>query len=210
MASSSTHNQQPQWPRHDVKQRIFAASLALLITLFLSMQFKHGTNKISDTEFNNRPFTLLILQKDLAERQKKLIHQVPIKISLTNKLKFVPSTVKQVKKMTVSPPIIRPNTTPVQAIEQTSEQVNEQSIKLLPINNKTIAKAYADSKSEIQKMAEASGKELNTPIATKYDRFQTAAEQALIPDCLSPQGPGGLGLIAIPVIALAAATGKCK
>ena len=76
-------------------------------------------------------------------------------------------------------------------------------------DSKSINKAYNDSKTEIQKMAERSGKEMNTPIKTKYEKFQTAAEQAATPDCLSPQS-GGLGLLSIPVIIFAAATDKCK
>ena len=201
MAISKARYQQLQWPSHNNKQRVFAASLAVLITIYLSMQLKSRANIKSESEFLNRPFTLLTLQKIPAERVK-VEEQSPDKQPHINKLRSIRSIVRHAEKGFNSPSVIAAKIAPVQTIEQ--------AITLLPINHKTIAKAYNDSKSDMQKMAEASGKELNTPIATKYDRFQTAAEQAAIPDCLSPQGSGGIGLFAIPVIAFAAATGKCK
>ena len=203
MNSTTAGYQTRQWHVRDTKQRMFAASLAVLITLFLSRQFTHRSSIKSDLVFLNRPFTLLMFQTIPAERPK-VEDQTSRKKSTTNKLSFIPVRVrvKQAEKANDSAPAISTEITPVQSIEQ--------PVTLLPINSKTIAKAYNESKSEIQKMAEASGKELNTTTKTKFDRFQTAAEQAVIPDCLSPQGPGGIGLFAIPVIAFAAATGKCK
>ncbi|MES2048278.1 MAG: hypothetical protein V4447_07755 [Pseudomonadota bacterium] len=192
---------QTQWKNHDSKQRVFAASLAVLITVFLSLQFNYRSSKKSGTEFLNRPFTVLMLQMIPAQRPK-VEDQTPPKKSAINKLRLIPNPVRQTEKLSDS--------TAAFSTEITPAQTNEQAVTLLPINSKSIAKAYNDSKSEIQKMAEASGKELNTPGQTKYDRFQTAAEQAVIPDCLAPQEPGGIGLLAIPVIAFQAATGKCK
>jgi hypothetical protein len=136
-----------------------------------------------------------------SERQK-VISQTPAKESAINKLGLVIATVRRAEKMIPASPEISVENTPALAVEQ--------PVTLLPINSKSIAKAYNDSKSEKQKMAEVNAKEINTPIKTKYNRFQTAAEQAEIPDCLAPQGAGGIGLFAIPVIAFQAATGKCK
>jgi hypothetical protein len=201
MTHSSAEYQQGQWHIHDTKQRVFAASLALLITVFLSLQFKPGTNNNSKNAFLNRPFTLLMLQMIPAERPK-IEDKTPTKKPEINQLSLMPATVRQAAKVSDSPSAIGAEITPTPTIEQ--------AVTLLPINNKSITKAYNESKSDIQKMAEASAKELNTPIKTKYDRFQTAAEQAVIPDCLAPQEPGGIGLLAIPVIAFQAATGKCK
>jgi hypothetical protein len=201
MTHSSAGYQQGQWQVHDTKQRVFAASLALLITVFLSLQFRPGTNKNSEKAFLNRPFTLLMLQMIPAEHPK-VTDKIPTKKSATNKLKFIPATFRQAAKVSESTAVISAEITPTPTIEQ--------AVTLLPINSKSIAKAYNDSKSDIQKMAEASAKELDTPVKTKFDRFQIAAEQAVIPDCLAPQGPGGIGLFAIPVIAFQAATGKCK
>ena len=45
-------------------------------------------------------------------------------------------------------------------------------------------------------------------IQTKYDKFQTAAEEAAIPDCISANSGGTL--LSIPVLAYKALAGKCK
>ena len=180
---------------------MFAASLAVLITVFLSLQFNYRSNKRTESEFLNRPFTLLMLQM-IPTVRTKIEDQSPMQKSAISQLSLIPTPVRHAKKVSDAAPAISTEITPQAAPEKT--------VTLLPINSKTIAQAYNDSKSDIQKMAEASAKELNTPIKTKYDRFQTAAEQAVIPDCLAPQGPGGIGLFAIPVIAFQAATGKCK
>ncbi len=199
LTHSAARYQQAQWQIHDTKQRVFAASLAVLITVFLSQQFKPRTNIKSELKFLNRPFTLLMLQMIPAERPK-VVDQTPEKKSSISKPSFILTTRAQQVKVTDSTTAVNPEITPPQVIEQ--------PVTLLPINSKTIAKAYKDSKSEIQKMAEASGKELNTPGQTKYDRFQTAAEEAAIPDCISANAGGTLLLI--PVLAYKALAGKCK
>ena len=198
---SSAAYRQSQWQIHDTRQRMFAASLAVLITVFLSLQFNYRSNKRTESEFLNRPFTLLMLQM-IPTVRTKIEDQSPVQKSAISKLSLNPTPVRHAEKVS--------NATPAVSTEITPQAAPQKAVTLLPINSKTIAQAYNDSKSDIQKMAEASAKELNTPIKTKYDRFQTAAEQAVIPDCLAPQEPGGIGLFAIPVIAFQAATGKCK
>lgn len=198
---ASAGYQPAQWRNHDSKQRVFAASLALLITAFLSLQFMTQTFKRSESEFLNRPFTVLMFRMPLAEHPK-VVDQKHTQKSAINNFRLIRASITQAEKENGPSSVISTEITPA--------QTTEQPVTLLPINRKSIAKAYNDSKSEIQKMAEASGKELNTPLKTKYDRFQSAAEQAVIPDCLAPQGPGGIGLLAIPVIIFEAATGKCK
>lgn len=188
---------QTQWQVHGTRQRVFAATLSVLITVFLSLQFKVVPNNRSESEFLNRPFTLLTLQMIPAQRPKV---EDPTPKSANHKLRLIPATVRQATKVSNTPSAISAEITPAPKVEQ--------AITLLPINSKSIAKAYNDSKSEIQKMAEASAKELNTPGKTKYDRFQTAAEEAAIPDCFSANVGGTL--LSIPVLAYKALAGKCK
>jgi hypothetical protein len=199
MIPSSAGHQQAQWQINDTKQRAFAASLAVVITIFLSLQFKPRTNIKSELEFLNRPFTLLTFQVTPVARQK-VEDQTLTKQSTNIKMRFIPAAVRQAKKVNDTPSAISAEITPEPKVEQ--------DVTLLPINSKSIAKAYKDSKSEIQKMAEASAKELNTPGKTKYDRFQTAAEEAVIPDCFSANAGGTL--LSIPVLAYKALAGKCK
>jgi hypothetical protein len=76
-------------------------------------------------------------------------------------------------------------------------------------DKEALKRAYLDSRSEIQKLADNSGKSLTAPHSTKYDQFQTAASAAAKADCLGPKS-GGAGLLSIPLIAIAAMTDKCK
>jgi hypothetical protein len=80
--------------------------------------------------------------------------------------------------------------------------------------------SYQDSKSELQKQIEAHGGTMEVVKKGKYETFQDAAEFASIPDCVGPDalrhdppkvGPVVLGgLLALPFLAHAALTGKCK
>jgi hypothetical protein len=202
LANTTQNDYRPQqWQVHDNKQRLFAASFAILITVCLALQFNRQsvTHFVSDTQ--NQFITLLMFDAPPVFPRKDYPQEATEKIIRSQS--FIKPTRGQLRSQPVNTLVVTapPSSTPL-AAQQTSTP--------LQIDSKVIGRAYNDSKSDIQKMAEASGKELNTPLKTKYDRFQTAAEEAVIPDCLSPQGPGGLGLLAIPVIAFSAATGKCK
>ena len=79
----------------------------------------------------------------------------------------------------------------------------------LQIDSKAIRKAYQDSKSDIEKLGERSGKLINDKPITKYDRFESAGRQAAKPECIS-QDTAGAGLLAIPLVAYWLVTDKCK
>jgi hypothetical protein len=76
--------------------------------------------------------------------------------------------------------------------------------------------AYHDARSDIQKMAVRKGVALQAERQTKYELFQTAASDAVIPDCVAQGTITKLGLdsfkglLVIPALATAAAMGKCK
>jgi hypothetical protein len=76
--------------------------------------------------------------------------------------------------------------------------------------------AYQDARSDIQKMADRKGVALQAERANKYEMFQTAASNAVIPDCIAQGTITKLGLdsfkglLAIPALATAAAMGKCQ
>lgn len=81
---------------------------------------------------------------------------------------------------------------------------------------KSAVGAYQDIRSDIQKMADRKGVSLQAERANKYEVFQAAANEAAIPDCLARGTSSKLGLdsfkglLVIPALAAAAATGKCK
>lgn len=84
------------------------------------------------------------------------------------------------------------------------------------IKGKSAISAFQDARSDIQKMADRKTIALQAERANKYEVFQSAANNAVIPDCLARGTTTKLGLdsfkglLAIPVLATAAAMGKCK
>lgn len=75
------------------------------------------------------------------------------------------------------------------------------------LDSRAIALAYQNSQTEIEKMAEKSGKPLIERRKTKHDRFHEAAAKAAKPECVRP---GGAGILSLFVIAYEVAADKCK
>lgn len=80
------------------------------------------------------------------------------------------------------------------------------SIKNAGIDNSKIQRAYQDSKTDIEKQAEKSGKTLTDPRLTQQEKFQQAANRAAKPDCLRQGG----SLLSLFVVAYQVATDHCK
>lgn len=130
--------------------------------------------------------------------------------------------ISQQKNHLASPSVSEKNLEPSELHQPNEAAIlaNEARTENLNIDRKALVKAFQDSKTEIQKMAERSGKNLTAPHETKYDQFQTAAKEAAIPQCSDADamkhvppilGPVQLsGLFAIPDWIRAGVTGKCK
>lgn len=76
----------------------------------------------------------------------------------------------------------------------------------LKLDAATLRAADQAAKSEVRKMAEASGRHLDDPVPTAAERLQAGVAQATKPECL---GAGGSLLQAV-VIAYWVATDKCR
>ncbi|MFZ6733560.1 hypothetical protein ACO0LG_16655 [Undibacterium sp. Ji42W] len=87
----------------------------------------------------------------------------------------------------------------------------------LNIGRDAVAKAYADSQSDMQKMPGHAGKTLETAEVSKNKKFGRAVSQAKIEDCIKPN-PDGItigitnfkGYFAAAALAYNAVTGQCK
>jgi len=90
-----------------------------------------------------------------------------------------------------------------------SEKLNPITSNSLNLDKKAIISAYNESKSEIQKMAEKSGKNPDSLRLTQSERLQSALNKAGKPDCIGKE-TGGAGLLAMPLIAYLSLTDKCK
>ena len=199
--TTSSYAKYQQWHNNDKKTRFFSAALAVLITFFLSLQYTYQSNKIIRNEALHQSLTIFILPTNRPPQIKEVVQtstKKPIQTNISNS-HTQSTSIKVVQTSAIT------ETSPSQQTEST-----EPPTTLRSMSSQEMLHIYNASKSEIQQMAESSGKKLNTPVKSRYDRFQEAAENAAIPDCLSPQKPNGMGLFALPVIIFAASTGKCK
>jgi hypothetical protein len=211
----STITQPHDWHTSSKQQKFISIVGAytftfLIFTLFIQNSYRstatvEATHHVNRMQFSwikpktHQPQTTMTVPNQISLREKNKSHSVSIKKSVKT---AIASSVENNTITTITPsnnPSI--NTQPV-------TDPNSNAPQRLQFDSATIRRAYEDSKSDIQKMAEASGKPLHPPHASKYDQFQTAASQAAKKDCLGPNAGGSL--LSIFVIPFMAATDKCK
>ena len=196
--------------------------LGFIFLLFRIPEFKNDRARIGD-DLKSEIFMNFIFQTDIEplKNKKVSIHsndEVPKRLTKTEhqqeisqqKIDFVSPSVSE--KSVESSELHQSNESAILAKEVRTESLN--------IDRKALVRAFQDSKTEIQKMAERSGKSLTATHETKYDEFQAAAKEAAIPQCSDADamkhappsiGPIQLGgLLAIPHWINAGVTGKCK
>ena len=207
-----TTSHHEDWFNPKKSHRSFGAIGAICVTCFFFLQFQIGlknhiyTNK-KTADFIDLTWIPVFTPQVLPETppQKK---EAPPKVH--NKIAQKMQKKTNSSSITNFPSISSPikTETEITTIEQTSE-AKPAAESTLKFDSKSIRRAYQDSKTDIQKMAEASGKPLiKTPYTSKYDEFQSAASRAAKKDCLSANSGGSLlSLIVIPVMA---AMDKCK
>ena len=118
------------------------------------------------------------------------------------------------------PHLLRAPDQPASAPELTTEDRSAASTSNpLALDGQVLQNAAKASKSEVHRLAENAGVQLNTPRPTKDERLAAAIAGAAKPGCLDPDAtkhaqidsPVGLGgLFALPVWLLAIASDKCK
>lgn len=185
-------------------------------------EFQRDRNNV-DESLKSEIFLNFIFQTEIESTKNKKVRinsfdEAPKRLTKTEhqqkisqqKIDFVSPSVRE--KSSESSELNQPNESAILAGEARTEGLN--------IDRKALARAFQDSKTEIQKMAERSGKSLTATHETKYDEFQAAAKEAAIPQCSDADamkhappsiGPIKLGgLLAIPHWIHAGVTGKCK
>ncbi|MDO8651482.1 MAG: hypothetical protein Q7R66_04770 [Undibacterium sp.] len=208
IAMSDTAHQQQNWQPRRGTQRLTASLLATLITLFMLQQLNHRSSSHGVREITGQPSTLILLPF-FSEKSPKVAAKIPsTNPAIVKRAKAAQLSYRE-KQTTAATNLLAPEVTTATTITNNTPAANNILSPTLQLDAKAIRKAYDDSKSDIQKMADASGKEMNTLASSKYDRFQTAVNQAAKPDCIGKDTTGA-GLLAIPLIAFLAATDKCK
>ncbi|MFZ6801295.1 hypothetical protein [Undibacterium sp. Di24W] len=224
---------QSHWQPETKTQRAFAFAAAVTISQCFFAQFNQQSIHASIDQKSRlgatRELILTWIKSPTKQNDKTRANEVPKKSpaenTITKTAKPVTSlktnsTAKQrttdiessdstptsitVKDVTGSDPLF--NNSPQEATLGISK--DRSSISGMPgkPNSAAIRAAYEASKSDIQKMADASNKTLiNTP-ASKYEQFQGAANRAAKPDCLRQGG----SILSLFVVAYQAATDHCK
>lgn len=196
-------------------QRSFAMLFAIGLTLVMLAQFTLEFKPVSKTAEKAHTMLLTWIRPSLPkpEISKPAPPSAPIVVSnrptriLSNQTKpIVPAT-------TISAPSNSPvvNTEKPVSFDSVVESINSttpasENLNTKKFDSRAARLAYEDSKSDIQKMAEASNKPMSTQKLSKHERFQQAADAAVKPDCVRQGG----SILSIFVIAYQAATDHCK
>lgn len=208
IAMSDTAHQQQNWQPKRGTQRLTASLMAVLITLFMLLQLNHRSSNHAVREITDEPSTLMLLSF-FSEKLPKVAAEIPsTNPTIVKRAKAAQLSYRE-KQTTAATDLIVPEVTTATTITNNTPAANNILSPTLQLDAKAIRKAYNDSKSDIQKMADVSGKEMNTLTSSKYDRFQAAVNQAAKPDCIG-KDTAGAGLLALPLIAFWAVTDKCK
>jgi hypothetical protein len=214
MSTAAPGYSRQQWNAHSKPERITAALLAIVITLAipgLLHERNHGDNfGTANTVLNVR-----LIPSDSnpsATTTSHITYRPPQPTKPRDTRTAAKSPAQQTPLAKTGPTLAVSSTTPTTATPTTITTTTETpklSSMPLQIDSKAIRKAYQDSKSEIEKLDERSGKLINDRPITKYDRFESAVSQAAKPECIS-KDTAGAGLLAIPLIAYWVVTDKCK
>lgn len=200
--------QAQNWPVQDRSQRALAALLAVLICLGLLQQLNRQSGGKWKRLLIDDPASVMTLQLIPVKPPTAVLAERLLPKTLTDTKTFIqarrsklahaqPETSEAGELSAPSPPTV--------AIE------SAEPLSSLRFDREAIAKAYKESKSEIQKMAEASGKDSLMEIRPpgKSERYQASLAQGYKPDCIS-KSTGGAGLLAIPLIGYLIASDKCN
>jgi type IV secretory pathway VirB10-like protein len=194
---------QPSLTQRSVSALFAIVFTALFISQFLAVQFQKNEHKL-DHEAMQLSWISLI---------KPSLPATPNTTPPAKQEPLPPASISIAKAPVSISPVHSEIANQVTTEKQDSIDVfaetpanNTVSVSKTKYDSDAVRRAYQDSKTDIQKMAEASGKPLVTTPASKYDKFQTAANNAAKPDCLRQGG----SILSLFVVAYQVATDHCR
>ncbi|MCU6435416.1 hypothetical protein LPB67_16690 [Undibacterium sp. Jales W-56] len=216
--SRHSNRQQPEWQTAGSGQRLASAALAGLISIFMLVQLNQRPGlqvarpsaeiqvnllrmELRPWQTTQQPVEKQHISAPPPKNRKRITAAAAVKSNSATSMRSTPAT--NTPASSPEPIAITGNATPLFSKDALA-------MPGLEIDSQAIGRAYKNSRSEIQQMADSSAKEMNTPVATRYEQFQAKADKAKIQDCIKPMNIPSVNLLLIPVIAYAAATGKCK
>jgi hypothetical protein len=212
------------WQPGSRQQRLLAATIALVLTVLLGKQLNTELGQSQQRSLLERinqthylPLFNIVLAPILPHREPDKSapasqpHAAGSKPRPTTTHSVPTATTTSTDLVPTSPPAAGPAAEPAQDIDNR-----------LKLDDKAIARAYRDGRSDLQKMADAAGKTLELPPLSKMQKFDAAMAEAAVPDCFAlgqdplKHNPPKLGqvalsgLLVIPFYIEAIAKGKCK
>ncbi len=196
--------------------RIFSAGVSLLVlAASLFMLYKP---RISQLGQSASPISVPVW---LLERPKPIDPEVPSPRASSRNYRAFKGTPARKTAEPSAPSLTLPVTRVITPNENVAPSaVAGSAAAPLHLGANVIRAAVAGSKGSVRRLAESSGQLLDTPSPTKEEVFAAAVGSAGIPDCLRPDalkqdtshiGAIGFGgILAVPFLAHAAITGKCK
>lgn len=201
----------PDWKMHDRPQRALAAVLAVLICLGLLQQLNLQSGGKWKRLAIDDPASVMRLQLIPVRPLTAIPPERVQSKSFTSTKSWIQA--RPPKRANAQPVSSEVNATrePSTPTQPTASIETAEPLSSLRFDREAIARAYKESKSEIQKMAEASGKDRIMEIGppSKSERYQASIARGFKPDCVG-KDTAGAGLLAIPLIGYLIATDKCN
>ncbi|MES2104287.1 MAG: hypothetical protein V4634_09725 [Pseudomonadota bacterium] len=221
------------WQSGNRQQRLLAALLAAGLTILLGRQLNSAQGHRQQQDLPAQGGTVSYLSMfnvRLPARPAENLADLPATANPANNAAAPPRTNTRPAAPTgvashsdgAALPAFAADSAADSANQSASEPAGNASSSALNLDSKAIARAYKDGRSELQKMADAAGKTLESQAPTKMQQFDTAMKEAAVPSCLAqgedpmkhnPPKLGGVsfsGLFALPFYVGAIAKGKCK
>ncbi|MBI3711526.1 MAG: hypothetical protein HY253_00970 [Burkholderiales bacterium] len=208
MAARIDHN----LPGSSVLQRGASASMAFLIVFAALSVFQFNQRHAANHKFTQHTSQLIWFQLP------KLVTATTPPQHQDNPANAPRQTkIRHIETLATTNATLTTKTTEIPTQQETkndfddafkSQDAVDQAIasKHTSIDGNKLRHAYQDSKTELQKQAEKSGKSLADDRLTQQEKFQQAANRAAKPDCLRQGG----SILSLFVVAYQVATDHCK
>ncbi|MFZ6874001.1 hypothetical protein ACO0LF_18235 [Undibacterium sp. Di27W] len=216
------HERKLMWGSQTLWQPMVSFTIATLITALLLFQLikPWHKNAVPESSYLTLDFSPLLKiiptlptpPKTESKPEKKPSNNVANKSEKTEQATSRPASTTPQAQQTITPPDIPDAGKDLPTEDKASAPAR------LNIGKEAIAKAYADSRTDMPKIAGQTIQALEAAEAKKNRQFGHEVSKAKIEDCIRPNSDAGVtigqttfvGYLAVAALAYNAVTGKCK
>ncbi|MFZ6646859.1 BF2992 family fimbrillin-A clan protein [Undibacterium sp. TJN25] len=213
------------WSHDNRRQRLLAAVCAIALTILMGKQLNGGRfhwqqHSVTDAAGSVSYLALFNVMPSVVKPPEAAIRTSP-QVSAHASARIETGAVRPAVSGAITSPS-QDSALSAAAPDNVQETATLSAGSALKLDVKSIGKAYKDSRSDLQRMAEAAGKTLEAPPQTREQKFDAVIAEAAVPGCLAmgedpmkhnPPMVAGVnlgGLLALPFYAGAIIKGKCK